>query len=66
MKSNVVLMVEVEPLSYERAVTFATDVEDEGDSRIVYMDKAKALLALVLLAQTVGAEVHYKGERLDG
>jgi hypothetical protein len=57
--------LQISPMQYERALTFKTGVELDNNEANVYVTHDKALLALALLADALGAEVFYKGERIS-
>lgn len=57
--------LQTSPMQYERALTFKTGVELDNNEASVYVTHDKALLALALLADALGAEVFYEGERIS-
>lgn len=65
MSGKVYIYVEDPPMNVQHAITFANDVEVDGTNTNVYLDKTRALLALVYLADMIGAEVFYEGERVE-
>jgi hypothetical protein len=66
---RITIYLQTSPMQYERALTFKTGVELDNNlgnnEASVYVTHDKALLALALLADALGAEVFYEGERIS-
>lgn len=64
-RTKVHLYVETSPLNFQRAVTFKTDVEVDGNDVNIHMSFEKSLLALAMLADVIDAEVYHDGEKVE-
>lgn len=65
MMPKVTIFVENIPNNWERALSFVTNVDNTDGTYEVWLTRDRALLALALIANVIGAEVTYEGERIE-